>query len=126
MIYPTIDEPYGRVPFEAIGALTYPVIPDKSGSAEYIRPLHPGCIYKHQNKDSLSQILLALEKKDRVADAPALKAAQDWLAREINWDRVTGKVLALYQELCRENISKIKSIKSDHFPHPRQSERPSF
>lgn len=98
VVYPSFDEPYGRVPFEAIGCLSYPVIPDESGSAEYIQPFLPQCIYHHQNKDSLAQVFLNLEVAAKENDA-SLKKAKDWVQEALDWSKISTEVLKVYQSV---------------------------
>lgn len=99
VVYPSFDEPYGRVPFEAIGCLSYPVIPDESGSAEYIQPLLPKCIYRHQDKGSLSSVLLELEKVSSKESDSALAEAKNWVEDALDWARISSQVLTLYEKV---------------------------
>lgn len=97
VLYPTVDEPFGRVPFEAVAAGAYPIVPDESGSAEYLAKFLPECIYRHQNPASLVNAIRAVEA--RTADARELQDARAWVVRELEWGRVAGKVLALYESV---------------------------
>lgn len=99
VVYPTFDEPYGRVPFEAIGCLSYPVIPDESGSAEYIQPFLPQCIYQHQNKRSLADVLYRLECVRGKETDLSLKKAKDWVEEALDWSKISEQVLRVYHSL---------------------------
>lgn len=99
VVYPSFDEPYGRVPFEAIGCLSYPVIPDESGSAEYIQPLLPQCVYHHQDMDSLSAVLLHLENVSAKEEDPSLRKAKDWVQESLDWSKISDQVLKIYGDV---------------------------
>ncbi len=96
VIYPSFEEPFGRVPFEAIMAGTLPLIPDASGSAEYLKPLLPQCIYHAESVDSLSA---ALEAVTRSRHSDALKAAQKWVRSELDPDHIANQVFEMYEYL---------------------------
>jgi glycosyltransferase involved in cell wall biosynthesis len=106
VIYPTLEEPFGRVPFEAVSAGSFPIIPDQSGSAEYLRPFIPQCIYRHQKADSLVATMFNLEKAGPKA-LQALEEAREWVRRDLNWERVAGSVMNLYGEIL---LSKSRGL----------------
>ncbi len=96
VIYPALEEPFGRVPFEAIIAGTLPIIPDASGSAEYLRALLPQCVYQAESVDSLAA---ALEAVTRFRQGDALKAAQNWVRSELDPTHNANLVYELYDAL---------------------------
>ena len=106
VIYPTNDEPFGRVPFEAIAAGTYPLIPDESGSAEYLRPLLPECIYRNQDEHSLIAVMNELERKRRGSDTESLTKAQAWVRDVLDWDKVASAVMKTYEDVLQEKNPK--------------------
>ena len=99
LVYPAVEEPFGRVPFEGLDAGAFPVIPTRSGSAEYIRPFLPEAIYEVDNQQSLTSALSRLERPDTERDARREKA-QDWVQQELNWERMTER----YQDLYRSAV----------------------
>ena len=102
VIYPTIDEPFGRVPFEAIAAGAFPIVPDESGSAEYLTPFLPECIYRHQDVQSLVSVMSGLELKRKNTDTESLVKAQGWVRDVLDWDKVAGSVMKIYEEALEE------------------------
>jgi glycosyltransferase involved in cell wall biosynthesis len=100
VIYPTVDEPYGRVPFEAVAAGTFPIIPDESGSAEYLSGFFPYCIYKHQNPASLVAVMRETEKRSEASDRGDLAKARAWVADTLDWKRIADRVVAIYREIA--------------------------
>ncbi|MBY0372256.1 glycosyltransferase family 4 protein, partial [bacterium] len=45
VVYPSVGEPFGRVPFETLAAGGLPIVPLESGSAEYLQRFLPGSVY---------------------------------------------------------------------------------
>lgn len=96
VLYPSYDEAFGRVPFEAILAGTYPIVSDASGGAEYLgRFLNKG-IYRHNDCEDLATQLQAMEESEAEED---LKKAEAWVREELNWGRVAQSVCEMYQTL---------------------------
>jgi glycosyltransferase involved in cell wall biosynthesis len=98
VIYPTNDEPFGRVPFETIAAGGVPVVPDESGSAEYLKPFLPDCIYRHQDQESLLLTMKQIEARNSGLD-DRLETARHWVAERLDWTGITDTVMELYQKL---------------------------
>lgn len=99
VIYPTLDEPFGRVPFEAIAHGVLPIIPSESGSAEYIRPLLPHSIYTHQDVTSLARIMRLTDSDLYGLQREALPRAKEWVRHELNWEKIVEKVVAFYDAI---------------------------
>lgn len=96
VIYPSTQEAFGRVPFEALAAGTPPVIPSESGSAEYLGRFFPATTYRSGDLDSLVKALGAVDESRK-----NVPAAQAWVREELNWEKIAGKVLALYAKIAR-------------------------
>lgn len=98
LIYPAVEEPFGRVPFEAVLAGTQPIVPEESGSSEYLKPFFPHNIFRLENVDDLTQVL-----RDTEAGAnhsrPAIEKAQQWMKEVMGWSSIGNRVLLLYQEV---------------------------
>ncbi|MEZ4750737.1 MAG: glycosyltransferase family 4 protein [Bdellovibrionota bacterium] len=95
VVYPALEEPFGRVPFEAVAVGTVPIIPDRSGSAEYLKWHIPSAIYKQEDAHSLSAALLRAEK----GSIEGASAAQEWVKNALDWKHISRAVLDLYREV---------------------------
>jgi glycosyltransferase involved in cell wall biosynthesis len=95
VIYPTTYEPYGRVPFEAVAAGTFPIVSDDSGSAEYLSPFLPYCIYQHSSHSSLVETMKAIERR---TDRDDLTRARAWMADALDWKSIADTVVRIYGE----------------------------
>ncbi len=102
VIYPTVDEPFGRVPFEAVAIGGVPVIPDASGGAEYLKRFVPACVYKNQNIASLTETLDRLGQPLPQALKIQLNEAREWVRRDLDWARIAQRVLSLYESAIKE------------------------
>lgn len=109
VVYPSKDEPFGRVPFEAIAAGVVPVVPDDSGSAEYLQKFLPTCIYPQGDTGSLAQVLTRLDDASKTGADLGLSLARSWVTRDLNWDHIAGQVFSLYTSLCASDRQKAKS-----------------
>jgi glycosyltransferase involved in cell wall biosynthesis len=99
LIYPAIGESFGRVPFEAVSFGTYPVIPDRSGSAEYLSPFLPDCIYKEGDVSSLAAALTRLDKGNLKGNS--LIKAHEWISSELEPSRVARHVFNIYMQVTK-------------------------
>ncbi len=99
VLYPALEEPFGRVPFEAISAGVYPIIPQQSGSSEYLSGYLPHCIYHQGDPASLLECLRAIEGKKQSGDTEDLMNAQRWVHDELSWKKIVERVFAVYQAI---------------------------
>ena len=100
LIYPTLNEPYGRVPFEAVSVGTVPIVPDASGSAEYLRPFFSDFIYREGDHGSLAAAMQSAQRLFITGESPAgMARAQKWVGSELSWDRIADRVVGIYEEL---------------------------
>lgn len=99
VIYPSLDEPFGRVPFEAVVAGVVPIIPDQSGSCEYLGKFIPWAIYKHQDKNSLAGVLWKISEDGIPNSDNGLMSANRWVRENLGWGRVSQAVISLYDEI---------------------------
>ncbi len=109
VIYPSKDEPFGRVPFEAVAAGVVPVIPDDSGSAEYLSKFLPSCIYPQGDAGRLAEVLARLDTASRTGADLGLSKAHNWVARELNWAYIGEKVFGLYTSLTALSPRTVKT-----------------
>lgn len=100
LVYPAVEEPFGRVPFEALDAGAFPIVPRRSGSAEYIRAFLPDAIYEDGRVESLAQILFLVGRPDNDRTA-RLEKAQAWVRKELHWNRMTERYQDLYRSVIR-------------------------
>ncbi len=104
VVYPTKDEPFGRVPFEAVAAGVMPVVPEDSGSAEYLGKFLPSCLYPQGDASRLAEVLRRIEGAKNAGIDLGLSAAHAWVAHELNWDRIARRVFELYSSLCNSAL----------------------
>jgi glycosyltransferase involved in cell wall biosynthesis len=100
LVYPAIEEPFGRVPFEALEAGCRPIVPRRSGSAEYIRPFLPEMIYEDTSPESLLSVLRQAEKPSPSQQLQLDKACQ-WVRRELHWERVVQRYEDVYRTVLK-------------------------
>lgn len=103
VVYPTFEEAFGRVPFEAVSAGTFPILPDQSGGAEYLRKLLPFCVYEAKGTDGLVGSLHLLSNENET-HLRALRLAREWVWRELKWEKLADRVLALYEKLRKNRL----------------------
>jgi len=100
VIYPANEEPFGRVPFEAVSAGAPPILPRQSGGAEYLERFFPECMYDATSPDSLSKALeYASSQRDSVTLSDQILAAQKWIGTELNWQNISKRVVTLYEQI---------------------------
>lgn len=99
VVYPALEEAFGRVPFEAISVGVTPIIPDASGAAEYLQPYLSQTIYAANDAKSLSQILIDVENTVFVSQ---VAAARRWVLETMIWPRVADRVDSLYKVILNE------------------------
>lgn len=100
VVYPAVEEPFGRVPFEALAVGGRPLVPDKSGAAEYLASQLPDAIFRQGDEASLAEALFAAESRPWTEENR--RAARAWVGRAFSWDVVTREVLELYRTASRE------------------------
>jgi glycosyltransferase involved in cell wall biosynthesis len=108
LVYPAIQEPFGRVPFEALDAGTFSIVPKRSGSAEYIGPFLPECIYEDNQPSSLASAFYKLQRPDNGLHSRR-EQAQHWVQTELSWERVCGR----YESLYRHAVSPANENRAD-------------
>ncbi len=108
VIYPTREEAFGRVPFETLAAGGVPIVPKQSGSAEYLVPFLPDCVYDESSEDALVAVMRAVESRTIPDFEPKLKAAEEWVASSLSWSRITLEVLAVYHQVLSESYQEAR------------------
>jgi glycosyltransferase involved in cell wall biosynthesis len=103
VIYPTREEAFGRVPFETLAAGGVPIVPRQSGSAEYLMPLLPDCVYEESSEGALVAVMRAVEGRTIPYFDSKLDVARGWVASELSWPRITEVVLDLYHQVLLES-----------------------
>jgi glycosyltransferase involved in cell wall biosynthesis len=98
VIYPSRDEAFGRVPFEVLEAGGVPLVPVESGSAEYLAPFLPFCLFPIADSDALLACMRRVEQKKQEALPSGLEAARAWVKSELNWEVIQERMLSLYTE----------------------------
>jgi len=98
LIYPAIEEAFGRVPFESLWVGTLPVVPIESGAYEYLKGRIPDVFYPVGALDSLTQVLISIEKNiDSEIWISKIQEAQKYVRNEFSWRHVIHHVLKLYR-----------------------------
>lgn len=98
VIYPCLDEPFGRVPFETLLAGGFPIVPSESGGAEYLSPILPEAVYPKSELNSLAERMLWVEKVSVDKRQTLLKAARQWVIQQLDWCKISNRVLNIYSE----------------------------
>jgi len=112
LIYPTLDEPFGRVPFEALFAGVLSIVPDSGGSAEYLRPLLPECVFLSADPGDLCRILKEVEALDGSTRNKMVARASKWIESELDWDRIGDHILNLYGQMAGQAATSPPERKS--------------
>lgn len=102
VIYPAIEEPFGRTIFEAFAAGTLCILPEKSGGAEYVEEFAPNLIYHDTSEASLNEKLkqtYALPISER---SQQIKICQSWVAKHLDWPAITERVVKTYKEIVAQ------------------------
>ncbi len=99
VIYPSVEEAFGRVPFEALASQTFTIVPSDSGSGEYLNALIPDCIFDLSNTKSLSHTMLVVSRKNK--KSPDLELAHTWVKKELDWETISKVNLELYKEVSK-------------------------
>jgi glycosyltransferase involved in cell wall biosynthesis len=103
VVYPAIEEPFGRTVFEAFSEGTLCVVPDKSGGAEYVRQFAPGLIYQEDDVGSLAERLSSICQMPDEKRSEQLKKSQVWVSLNLNWGSITRRVISLYEQVVAFN-----------------------
>lgn len=98
VIYPAKEEPFGRVPFEALAAGSAPLVPKQSGAAEYIEPFISLSTYDDTNILSLAERLAEVEST-RSRMTKEIDEAREWLDHELNPTAIGERFVVIYQSL---------------------------
>jgi len=114
LIYPTLDEPFGRVPFEALFAGVLAVVPDSGGSAEYLRPLLPECVFASSDPGDLCRILREVEAFDEATRKKMVARASKWIETELDWERIGDHIVSLYAQMTGLAATPPPTRKSAH------------
>lgn len=100
VIYPSVEEAFGRVPFEALASKTFTIVPKDSGSGEYLEALLPDCIFDLNNTISLTETMnnVAMKAKNSID----LERAFNWVKKELDWETISKINVELYSEVAGE------------------------
>jgi glycosyltransferase involved in cell wall biosynthesis len=102
VIYPAVEEAFGRVPFEAVAVKTFPIIPRESGGAEYLAPFLPFSQYEQHSAASLIQAMRSVLHAGP-GEFTALQKANRWVDERLQWNRIAKEVVSLYESALLEN-----------------------
>ncbi len=105
VIYPSVGEPFGRVPFEALAVGGVPIVPVESGAAEYLRPFLSMCLYPIEDADALTACLRAVERRDSEALEAGLVAARAWVRATLDWTPIADRVHKIYEAVVEESLA---------------------
>jgi glycosyltransferase involved in cell wall biosynthesis len=99
VIYPTWEEPFGRVPFEALAVGCPVIVPKKSGSFEYLRDKFPDCGYEDDNFDSLITLMRFMDKPSNRELKTQVVISQNWVLTRLAWEKISSEVIQVYREV---------------------------
>jgi glycosyltransferase involved in cell wall biosynthesis len=98
-----LEEPFGRVPFEALLAGSLPIVPTESGGSEYLAPLFPDSIYPTQNAGALATRLMWAEKLSDTERKNLLERGRQWVIENLDWETITNQISFLYRKAIQES-----------------------
>jgi len=97
VIYPSVEEAFGRVPFEAALAETVAVVPKESGSYEYLEPYFGPYFFALGDRGALVRTLHGLEKFP--PDRELIRQARVFVETALSWKVIGSRFLKLYESL---------------------------
>lgn len=99
VLYPTKNEAFGRVPFEALAVGTLAVVPDESGSAEYLKLTVPQCLYRAGELNSLVSVLAKISSG--AIESGAVGRAKAWVLTELSPRLTAEQIYNFYLRALR-------------------------
>ncbi|MFM8270609.1 MAG: glycosyltransferase family 4 protein [Pseudomonadota bacterium] len=105
VIYPCLDEPFGRVPFETLLSGGFPIVPSESGGAEYLKSILPDSIYPTDQINSLAERMIWSEKISLEIRDSILKKARQWVLNQLDWSKISNQILNVYESAMQERPS---------------------
>ncbi|NBV49903.1 glycosyltransferase [bacterium] len=114
VVYPCIEEPFGRVPFETLLAGGIPIVPSESGGAEYLSPVISEVIYPTHDVQALSERLLWAEKTSLETRSALLAKARQWVLDNLEWGIISARVVHLYWDaIAQGSLTSRKATELD-------------
>jgi glycosyltransferase involved in cell wall biosynthesis len=96
LVYPSIFEIFGLVPFEAIMSGTPVIVTDNCGCGELIKESKSGYLVRYGNIDDLKEKLkLSIEGKDYNV---FVDNGRDYVERKLSWESIVFKMESLYED----------------------------
>jgi glycosyltransferase involved in cell wall biosynthesis len=96
LVYPSIFEIFGLVPFEAIMCGTPVIVTDNCGCGELIKESKSGYLVRYGNIDDLKEKLkLSIEGKDYNA---FVDNGRDYVEKKLSWESIVFKIESLYED----------------------------
>lgn len=115
VIYPSVEEPFGRVPFEAISVGALPIVPAASGAADYLRSFLPQALYQDREATSLENAFYYADTGGWEQD---LDRAREWVANQLSWESISDRVLECYEGILRSRATNRVSL--SHSGEPKR------
>lgn len=101
LVYPSIFEIFGLVPFEAIMCGTPVIVTDDCGCGELIRESKAGYIVKYGDVELLKEKMRrAIENPDE--GLGMVERGKRYIEERLRWDRITSKVEELYGDCLHQ------------------------
>lgn len=102
LVYPSVYEIFGLVPFEALLCGTPVIVTDDCGCGEIIKEAGCGYLVQYGDVAGLSEVLRsALEHPD--ANRKMVEAGRQYIMEHLAWERVVKQVEAVYED-CVHHI----------------------
>ena len=110
VVYPCVDEPFGRVPFETLLAGGFPIVPAESGGAEYLNPVLPASVYATNDIEALAGRLLWADSLNLQERKEVLSKAQKWVLENLEWGKVSNQIYHLYRTVLLTDVPDRNSL----------------
>ncbi len=95
-VYAGEYEIFGLVQFESILCGTPAIVADDCGAGEWIKKSQGGFVVPYADAEEIANIALRLDR-EKMKDE--IRSAQDWIRKNLSWQRVAEQVKEIYQEL---------------------------
>ena len=98
LVYPSIIEVFGLVPFEAIMCNTPAIVTDGSGCSEWIKKSGAGYLVKYGDVNGLKERMMKCLMDDAEAKR-IVEQGRDYIRSNLSWATVVDKLETLYNAI---------------------------
>lgn len=97
LVYPSVFEIFGLVPFEAIMCGTPVIVTNDCGCGQYIQEANAGFVVKYNDVDQLSEKIRYLYENPEIGDL-LVENGKNYILNNFSWDHVIKKIEDLYDK----------------------------